>query len=81
MSGAEEDRIYGWKLIADALGISERHAQSLANPWRKYRLPVRKDYKGIYLKRHELQRFKDDNDVPWGHEKPEREPKSAASAS
>ena len=69
-----DERIYGWKCIADALSVSERQAQNLADPWRKFRLPVRKDYRGIYIKRHELRRFQEDNDVPWGHERVARQP-------
>lgn len=68
---APHDRIEGWKAIAAALGIGEASARRYADPMRKFRLPVRVNFRGEpYVTRWNLQRFLEDNDRPWGVDKP-----------
>lgn len=64
---APQDRIAGWKCIAAALGVGEAAARRYAHPMRKFRLPVRVNFRGEpYVTRWNLQQFLDDNDMPWG---------------
>jgi hypothetical protein len=68
---APNDRIEGWKAIAAALKVHEQTARSYADPMRKFRLPVRVNYRNEpYVTRWNLQRWIDDNDLPWGLHKP-----------
>jgi len=60
------DRIEGWKAIADALKVSERTAKRLASPKRKFRLPVRQNWRGVYVTRWNLHRWQEDNDYAYG---------------
>lgn len=62
-----DDRIVGWKCIADALKVSESAARRYAHPTRRFRLPVRVNFKGEpYVTRWNLQRWIEDNDLPYG---------------
>lgn len=67
-----QDRIEGWKSIASALGVSEPTARGYADPMRKFRLPVRVNFRGEpYVTRWNLDRWIEDNDLPWGvHREP-----------
>lgn len=61
-----DDRIYGWKAIADALGVSRAKAVELANPMRKFQLPVRYGVRGIYITRAKLNMWVEHYDTPYG---------------
>lgn len=60
------DRIEGWKAIAAALQVSERSARRLASPRRKFRLPVRENWRGVYITRWNMLRWQEDNDYAYG---------------
>lgn len=66
MSDAKEERVYGWKAIADVLGVSETQAKRLADPMRKFQLPVRYGARGIYAKRAQLLMWDEHYDAPFG---------------
>lgn len=60
------ERIEGMKAIAAALGVSERQVKRLADPKRKFRLPLRKNWRGVYITRWNLHRWQEDNDYAYG---------------
>lgn len=66
-----QEKIRGWKSIADALGegphtVSERAARRWADPRQPFRLPVRFDHLGVYITRWNLARWREDKDRPYG---------------
>ena len=64
---APHDRIEGWKAIAAALGVHPQTARTYADPMRKFRLPIRENFRREpYISRWNLQRWIEDNDSPWG---------------
>lgn len=67
---APHDRIEGWKAIAAELGVHEQTARSYADPMRRYRLPIRMNFRNEpYVTRWNLLMWKQDNDLPYGHHK------------
>lgn len=62
----ESQRIYGWKGIADAIGVSESRARELANPKRQWPLPVRYGAKGLYVLREMMAVWNKHFDAPYG---------------
>lgn len=62
----ESQRIYGWKSIADEIGVSESRARELANPRRQWPLPVRYGARGLYVLREMLVVWNRHFDAPYG---------------
>lgn len=65
----DAQRIYQWKGIADALGVSESRARELADPKRQWPLPVRYGAKGLYILREMLAVWNRHFDAPYGAHK------------
>jgi hypothetical protein len=66
-----QEKIRGWKGIADALSdgndtVSEQTARRWAQPTMPFRLPVRHDHLGVYITRWNIARWREDQDRPYG---------------
>ncbi len=61
-----QDRIEGWKAIASEIGVSETRARHLANPNRRWPLPVRYGARGFYVVREMLAVWFQHFDAPFG---------------
>ena len=60
------DRIEGWKAIAAAVGVSVTRVRELADPKRKFQLPVRYGARGVYVARVALEGWFAQYDAPYG---------------
>lgn len=66
------ERVYGWKLIADELSkllgtsVSERKVRRFAEPHAPFRLPVRYNAGGTYVLRTDLEAWSRNYDAPHG---------------
>ena len=60
------DRVYGWKAIAAELGVSVSQARKLADPRRRFMMPVRFGPRGIYITREQLDMWWKHYDAPYG---------------
>jgi hypothetical protein len=60
------DRIEEWKAIAAAVGVSVTSVRELADPKRKFQLPVRYGARGVYVARAALEGWFAQYDAPYG---------------